>query len=144
MSEIRMFKTLVLKAPREDAYVLLATFLLTVFTDLTIGVTVGIILSFILLIKKLVVLSNVEAMSSVFKNGERKKPPIDPRKVPESIQIYEIRGPFFFGAVYKFKDIVDVVARPPKIIILRMRLVFTIDATGLHAIEALVSKAKEK
>ncbi len=144
MSEARMFRTLVTKAPKEDAYVLLVTFLLTVLTDLTVGVTVGIVLSFFLMIKKLVLLSNVDVISAAFKNGERKRPIIDPRRVRDDIQIYEIRGPFFFGAVYKFKNVVDVVATPPKVIILRMRWAFTIDATGLHAIETLVSKAKEK
>jgi len=144
MSEFRMFRTLALKAPREDAYVLLSTFLLTVFVDLTVAVTAGMIFSVFLLTKKLVLLAGIEPISSAFKNGAARKPIINGREVPKEVEIYEIRGPFFFGAVYKFKEVVDIVANPPKVLILNMRKVFTIDATGLNALESLIDKAKEK
>lgn len=144
MSEYRMFKTLATKAPNEDAYVLLITFLLTVFVDLTVGVTVGMVFAVLLLIKKLILLTEVEPIRKSFKNGIRGKPTINAHELPKGVEVYEIRGPFFFGAVYKFRETVDIVAHPPRVLILNMRKVFAIDATGLHALEGLINKAKEK
>jgi len=144
MSEYRMFKMLAIKAPKEDAYVLLITFLLTVFVDLTVGVTVGMVFAVLLLIKKLVLLTEVEPIRASFKNGAKGKPTIRAHELPKGVEVYEIRGPFFFGAVYKFRETVDIVAHSPKVLILNMRKVFAIDATGLNALEGLINKAKEK
>jgi len=58
------------------------------------------------------------------------------------VQVYEVNGPFFFGAADKLKDILGEVGREPKVFILRMRHVPAIDATGLHALEQFARKCQ--
>ena len=56
------------------------------------------------------------------------------RVVPHEVQVYEINGPFFFGAADKLRNTMPIFTRPPRVMILRLRHVPTIDATGLHAL----------
>jgi SulP family sulfate permease len=65
------------------------------------------------------------------------------RHVPEGVEVYEINGPFFFGAAEKFKDRVGF-ARKPKVLIVRMRNVPAIDSTGLHALRDLVKRTQRE
>jgi SulP family sulfate permease len=73
-----------------------------------------------------------------FEDEER----ISERKIPDGIAVFEIYGPFFFGAADKFKSTLNRVDKKPKVIVLRMRHVLTMDATGLHALEDVYEKAK--
>ena len=65
-----------------------------------------------------------------------------PGRIPPGVQIYEINGPFFFGAAERFKDALSVVSAPPRVLILRMRHVSAMDSTGMHALRALVRRAR--
>ena len=64
------------------------------------------------------------------------------RKVPPGVEVFEISGPFFFGAAEQFKDTLNQVARKPKVLIIRMRDVPAIDSTGLHVLHELARSCK--
>jgi len=64
------------------------------------------------------------------------------RSVPEDVEIFEIQGPFFFGAANKFKDTLQIVSKKPKVLIIRCRYILFIDATALRALEELLKKTK--
>jgi sulfate permease, SulP family len=141
ISEMDHFRAL-LRAPKPDVLVMLATFGLTVFTDLTIGVGVGMVLAAFLFMKRMAEVSTVTGVREDMEEGEETEfpDPQDPGKVaekriPPGVEVYEINGPFFFGIADMLKDTLRQVQRPPKVFILRMRYVPHIDATGLHALE---------
>ena len=63
-------------------------------------------------------------------------------ELPPSVEVYEVKGPFFFGAADKIKDVLGEIAKPPKFFILRMRNVPAIDATGIHALDQMAKKCR--
>jgi sulfate permease, SulP family len=65
------------------------------------------------------------------------------RKVPKGVEVYEINGPFFFGAAEKFKDTLFEVSKKPKVLIIRMRNVPAIDSTAMHALRDLVRRTRK-
>jgi len=65
-------------------------------------------------------------------------------EIPRGVDVYEVNGPFFFGAADKIKDVLTGIARPPKVFILRMRNVPAIDATGMHALEQMAKKCRHQ
>ena len=67
---------------------------------------------------------------------------INKYNVPDGVEIFEINGPFFFGAAYKFKDSMRFMETAPKILIIRMRHVPVIDATGIHTLSQVYKQAK--
>jgi SulP family sulfate permease len=64
------------------------------------------------------------------------------RRIPPGVEVYEINGPFFFGAAEKFKDTLAEVSRKPKVLIIRMRHVLAMDSTAMHALRDLVRRTK--
>jgi len=153
MSEWRSFAGL-LRAPRSDLVVLLLTFALTIFVDLTIAVQVGIVISSLLFMKRMADVTNIEGVTSDLRDqnedpGEitqvrKKRRIVGGFEVPPGVEIYEVNGPFFFGAADKLKDVMMEIAKPPKVFILRMRNVPAIDATGLHALEQMAKKSRAR
>lgn len=146
MSEWRTFKAL-LKNPKSDVIVLLTTFGLTVVFDLTIAIEIGMLLSVFLFMRRMAMVTNVGVVTREFKEDEEDV--IDPmainkKDVPKDVEVYEINGPFFFGAVDKFKEAVKTLESPPKIRIIRMRNVPAIDSTGLHVLEDLLMESKQE
>lgn len=145
MSEWRTFVS-DLTGPRSDIVVMLATFLLTVLVDLTVAIEVGMVLAAFLFMKRMADVTNVTAISREF--AEPPEGPADEsgalfhRQVPAGVQVYEINGPFFFGAAETFKNAVSQVANKPKVLILRMRNVPAMDATGLHALKDLIHQTR--
>jgi len=70
---------------------------------------------------------------------------IDGRVIPAGVEIYEVNGPFFFGAADKLRDtLIEISPKPPKAFILRMRNVPAIDATGIHALEQMAKKCRHQ
>jgi SulP family sulfate permease len=140
MSEWRSFRAL-LRAPRSDVAVLLTTFGLTVVFDLTLAVQVGVVLAAFLFMKRMADVTRIGSITRELTdpNYDRDGDPaaVSQRQVPAGVQVYEVNGPFFFGAADKLRDVLDVVAGPPRVMILRMRHVPVIDATGVHALEQL-------
>mgnify|MGYP001187544478 CR=1 FL=1 len=137
MSELHHFVGL-LKAPRSDVMVLLSTFGLTVLVDLTVAVQVGVVLAALLFIRRMSEVTNVGMITREFReNGDDAADPnsIWLRDVPPGVEVFEIEGPFFFGAADKFKETMRLIETAPRVIILRMRAAPAIDATGLHALK---------
>ncbi|MBL8026998.1 MAG: sulfate permease [Fibrobacteres bacterium] len=136
MSEWRSFKTL-LKSPRSDIIVLVTTFLLTVLIDLTVAIEIGMMLAAFLFMKRMAEVTNVSMITRELDDSEPKTPDansMDLKKIPHGVEVYEINGPFFFGAATKFKDQMMTQKEKPKVRIIRMRNVPAIDATGLQTI----------
>jgi sulfate permease, SulP family len=144
MSEWHSFKSL-LKSPRSDVVVLLTTFFLTVIFDLTIAIEIGMVLSVILFMKRMSEVSNVNVITRELVDTEDKPDPnsINKKQIPEDVEVFEINGPFFFGAAKKFKDQMLIIEKQPKVRIIRMRNVPAIDATGLQALREFYSDAKK-
>jgi len=124
-----------LRLGKSDISVWLITFALTVFADLTAAVEVGMILAALLFIRKVSVTTSVEEITEAHVEEERQHRILD-RDIPEDVTVLRIRGPFLFGATEKLADLAAETA-PTPIVILRLRDMTAIDATGLTAIEDL-------
>ena len=144
MSEWRSFVE-IFKYPKSDIAVLLTTFGLTIIFDLTIAIQIGMILAVLLFMRRMAMVSNVGVITRELQDEDEKVDvnSIQNKKVPDGVEVFEIKGPFFFGAVSKFRDTVRIVENPPKIIIIRMRDVPAIDSTGIHALEQLLKETKK-
>jgi SulP family sulfate permease len=145
MSEWRTFRAM-LTAPRSDVAVLLVTFFLTVLVDITVALGVGMVLASFLFMRKMAEVTNITAMTEMFADDQADAN--DPnavarRAIPAGVEVYEIDGPFFFGAAEKFKETIGSMAKPPSVLILRMRKVGLLDATGLALIKDLVKKERK-
>ena len=131
------------RAPKSDVAVLLTTFLLTVLVDLTAAIEVGMVLAAYLFMRRMSEVTNVQVLTHEFQDPvtdhEGDPNAIARRAVPKDVDVYEITGPFFFGAAEKFKDSMERVAR---VLILRLRHVPAIDSTGLHALRELVRRCR--
>jgi len=144
MSEVKVFRQL-LKSPRSDVIVLLTTFGLTVVFDLTLAIEIGMLLAVILFMKRMAQLSNVGVITNELTDRDEEDDPntIVTRKVPPGVEVFEINGPFFFGAASKFREAMRIVEKAPKIRIIRMRSVLSIDATGLNMMNELLKDCKK-
>jgi len=144
MSEWREFRRL-LKSPRGDVAVLLVTFLLTVLIELTVAIQVGILLAAFLFLQKMSKEAHVDIITDTLKEDEEfQGRDISSLEIPKRVEVFEVYGSLFFGAVSQFKESIRVVANRPKVIILRMRHVPTIDASGIHILEELVNEMHER
>ncbi|MFI5237069.1 MAG: SulP family inorganic anion transporter [Ignavibacteriales bacterium] len=144
MSEWRSFVE-IFKYPKSDVAVLITTFCLTIIFDLTIAIQIGMILAVLLFMRRMAMVTNVGIITRELKDEEEVVDvnSIQNKKVPDGVEVFEINGPFFFGAVSKFRDTVRIVENPPKIIIIRMRDVPAIDSTGINALEKLLKDTKK-
>jgi SulP family sulfate permease len=141
MSEWREFVHL-LKSPRGDVAVLLATFLLTVFVELTVAIQVGVLLAAFLFLQKMSDETQVNVITDDLQDDEEVRTrDMSGIEIPEGVEVFEIYGSLFFGAITQFKESMRIVVRKPKVLILRMRHVPTIDASGIHILEELVREA---
>jgi SulP family sulfate permease len=146
MSEVERFRQL-LRAPRSDVMVLVSTFALTVLVDLTVAVQVGVVFAALLFIRRMSEVTNVGMVTREFDDPQDDNH--DPnslrlREVPSGVEVYEINGPFFFGAAEKFKDTMQTMERPPRVLILRLRAVPAIDATGLHVLREFLVRCRHQ
>lgn len=132
MSEARSFKKL-LTAPRSDVAVLLATFLLTLLVDLTVAVQVGVVLAALLFMRRMSELTRFRLHTGT--NMAAARGNVFPDN--NDVLIYEIDGPFFFGVASKFSSMLEFGGRKPRVLLLDMHNVPSIDATGIHALETM-------
>lgn len=146
MSEWRTFRGELRGAPRSDVAVLLATFLLTVLVDLTVAIAVGMVLAAFLFMRRMSEVTNVRFITREFSGApdpyDADANAVRRRQVPDGVEVYEIDGPFFFGAAEKFKDVIGQVGRNPLVLIVRMRGVPAVDSTGLAALRDLVRRTR--
>ena len=147
MAEVSTF-THLLTGPRQDAVVLGITFVLTVLIDLVVAVEVGVVLASLLFIGRMAQISNVESVSNVLSDDEVEEQPSRSRylrHIPDNVEVFDVQGPFFFGAVEQFKDrVFRAVEHDVDYILLRMRLVPALDASGLHALEDFLSYCERR
>lgn len=135
MGEWHNFKRLP-RWPRSDAAVFLSTFVLTVVVDLTVAVEVGMVLAAILFIKRVSETTQITAVDGLSET-EGAEHSLEGRVVPPGVMIYEVFGAFFFGAADKLEAALYRLKQEPEVLILRMRRVSAMDATGLNALEEL-------
>jgi len=142
MSEWHSFVKM-LRSPRSDVAVMLVTFSLTVIVDLTVAIQVGVILSALLFIRRMAEVSQVTPLTrdlSEAEGGEDES--VRQGKLPEGVEVFEVYGTLFFGAVEQFSETMRALEKPPRVFILETRNLLAIDATGLRAIEELLSTLK--
>ena len=145
MSEWRTFRS-ELTAPKSDVLVLITTFALTVLVDLTVAIEVGMVLAAFLFMRRMAEVTNVSIVTRELADtdGDDEGDPnaVRDRSVPTGVEVFEINGPFFFGAAEQFKDTINQVGKKPKVLIIRLRDVPAIDATGLHALKELARRCR--
>jgi len=137
-----------LRSPRSDVAVLLTTFLLTVFIDLTVAISVGMVLAAFLFMKRMAEVTNVRALTQEFADDDADPYSSDEnavrlREIPQGVEVYEINGAFFFGAAETFKETMAAIAGKPKVLIIRMRDVLLLDSTGMHALKDVVHRSRK-
>lgn len=133
MGEWREIPEVVKLGPAEAA-VWLITFALTVFADLTVAVEAGMILAALLYIRRVTTTTTVARVTADYiARGRAHSLQLHP--IPHDVAIYRIHGPFLFGATDKLLELEREIPALPRVVILRLRNMTAIDATGLHAIE---------
>ncbi|HKR66325.1 MAG TPA: sulfate permease [Thermoanaerobaculia bacterium] len=153
MSEWRSFAGL-LRAPKSDIFVLILTFALTVFVDLTVAVQVGVVTAALLFMKRMSEVTSIEGVTTEIRDADatddpdeitqvrKRKRIVGGHEIPRGVEVFSVNGPFFFGAADKLKDVISEIAKRPNVFILRMQHVPAIDATGIHALEQLAKKCR--
>ena len=145
MSEWKGFLS-VLKGPRSDMAVMITTFMLTVLIDLVVAIEIGMVLAAFLFMRKMIHFSGVRMLTGSLEeaDGEADGEMINNFTLPEGMEIFEITGPLFFGAAYKFKDATRLIQKPPRVLIIRMRRVPIIDATGLSVLREVCKESAHR
>jgi SulP family sulfate permease len=139
MSEWRGFLRL-LRAPRSDVLVLLTTFVLTVAVDLTVAIQAGVVLAALLFMRRMADVTQVRPVREILAYEEAEQEQDDLRDLPPDVEVFEIHGTFCFGAARKFTETIDVARGRSRVVILRMRHVLAMDATGLRALEDVAAR----
>lgn len=137
MSEMKPFFA-ILKGHRNDVLILLSTFILTVFVDLTVAIEVGVVLSSLLFMQRMSNLSKViplETESDTLENYA---------DIPKGVEIFEISGPFFFAAARRYEETLKDISHTSKVVIIRMRHVPFIDGTGLRNLKETIKDLKSR
>ncbi|MCL7762154.1 SulP family inorganic anion transporter [Polaribacter sp. Z014] len=142
MSEWRQFKS-ILKGNRMDIIILLTTFFLTVIFDLVVAIEIGIVLSSFMFMKRMSKSVNIQDFTSNTEKGEHL---FDDEllDIPKGVILYEINGALFFGAAKHFQETIINTNLQPKVIIIRMRYVPLIDATGYQSIKGILKTYEER
>jgi SulP family sulfate permease len=144
MSEWRTFRAY-LKTPASDVAVLVTTFALTVIVDLTVALQVGMVLAAFLFMHRMSRVTNVQAVTGGAALGNDSDSGAEGAFVlPTGVELYEIDGPFFFGAAERFKETISTVGNRPRALILRLRRVPVIDATAISLLRDLATRCKRE
>jgi SulP family sulfate permease len=141
MSEAHLFQRVLTSTTRSDALVLVVTFGLTVFVDLTVAIQVGVVLAALLFMRRMADLADARAVRSDDAEEDPARTLVL-RDVPPGVEVFEVTGPFFFGAAHKFASSLARIEQRPRAIILEMTDVPALDATGLRALETLQDEAE--
>jgi SulP family sulfate permease len=109
-----------------------------------VAVEIGMVLAAFLFMRRMSEVTNVSAITREFEEGgdegEADPNALRRRTVPPGVEVYEINGPFFFGAAEKFKETMTEISRTPRVLIIRMRNVPAMDSTGLHALRDVATR----
>ena len=141
----------ILKNPKSDVIVLWVTFLLTVIFDLTIAIEVGLICACLLFMRRMAETTDVKVISDEINPEEEESDfqlgNLEHLTIPEGVEVYEINGPYFFGAGNRFEEIMSALRhqrRRPKVRIIRMRKVPFVDSTGIHNLTNLCLMSQQE
>lgn len=131
----------ILKLTKADIAVWLITFALTVLADLTVAVEAGMILAALLFIRKVTLTTTVERVTPEYieQGFAHSLQAVD---IPDGAVVFRIHGPFLFGATDKLETIIEQIDELPRVVLLRLRNMTAIDATGLHALEDLADRLR--
>lgn len=140
MCQWRTFADLLKTAPKSDIAVLVLTFFLTILFDLVVAIEIGILVAVLLFMKRMSDVAEVRSWKYAEDEEEAEQEKL--RKLPSSINVYEISGPLFFGAAGIIGQI--AVKDHAKCLILRMRSVPALDSTALNALTELYDKCTQK
>lgn len=149
MSEYQHFRH-TMSAPKGDRLVLLLTFFLTVFFDLTIAIEAGIVLAAFVFMFRMAEAVEVSAGVSLLDendgedNAARGAETDQRAMLPKGVEAFQISGPLFFGVASRLDNLLDQFISPPKVFILRMRLVPIVDASGVHALKTLAERCHRR
>jgi len=138
MSGWRSFLAMVRHNPKSDVTVLLLTFFLTIVFDLTIAIEFGLICACLLFMRRMAETTEVHAVLNEIdlnEDADMQAGNLEHLVIPDDVEVYEINGPYFFGAGTRFEDIMARYGHRPRVRIIRMRKVPFIDSTGLHNLE---------
>ena len=138
MSEWRSFIA-VFRGSTFDVLIMLTTFFLTIFVDLTIAIEIGVVLSALLLMKRMSDISEKRINNIVDSDVIE-----DYSELPQGISIYEISGPLFFASAKRYSEVIEEIGIKSKVLILRMRHVSFIDQTGLKNLHGTVNILSSK
>ena len=131
------------KWPKSDASVFLTAFILTVVIDLTVAVEFGLLLAAFMFVKRMADQTKVDATFELSEE-EAKSQSQTGREVPKGVMIYRLFGAFFFGAADKLETALKSASQLPEVLILRLREVVAIDATGINALEDMHEKLRKR
>jgi sulfate permease, SulP family len=130
-----------LKLSRLEVACWSATFVLTVFADLTVAVEAGMILAALVFIRKVTATTTISRVTQKYVE-EGRLHVLQDKEIPPYVTVFRIHGPFLFGAADKIDDLMQQIPELPPIVILRLRNMTAIDATGLRALEELADRVK--
>lgn len=146
MSGWRSFLAL-MKNPKSDVTVLIITFLLTIIFDLTVAIEVGLIIACLLFMRRMSETTDVKVISDEIDpnlESELSSGNLEHLTIPQGVEVYEINGPYFFGAGNRFEEIMASFGDRPKVRIIRMRKVPFVDSTGIHNLTNLCIMSKKE
>lgn len=147
MSGWRSFLAL-MKNPKSDVTVLLITFFLTIIFDLTIAIEVGLIIACLLFMRRMSETTDVHVISNEInpddEDSDMHLGNIEHLTIPKGVEVYEINGPYFFGAGNRFEEIMATLGDRPKVRIIRMRKVPFVDSTGIHNLTNLCEMSQKE
>ena len=134
-----------MRNPKSDVAVLLITFFLTIIFDLTVAIEVGLIIACLLFMKRMSETTDVKViMDEINEESDIIKGNLEHLTIPEGVEVYEINGPYFFGAGNRFEEIMAAFGDRPKVRIIRMRKVPFVDSTGIHNLTNLCAMSKDE
>lgn len=140
MSEWREFVAIIKHSPKSDTLILVVTFVLTVVFDLVVAICVGIVLSTVMFMKRMSDVTDAYGWKEIDESTDADH--VNLKVIPDGAMVYEITGPIFFGASNKIADVIK--SSDKKVIVLRMRSVPAIDATGIHSFESIIKTCRKK
>ncbi|SFL93487.1 SulP family inorganic anion transporter [Marinobacter zhejiangensis] len=142
MSEVKHFAKMVRRAPRADVVILLVTFGLTVFADLVVAVNIGVILATLHFLRRMA--TSVEVRQATEEELCREIDQSGQCQLPPDVLVYNVEGPFFFGAVENFERALAGTHSDPRVLIIRLRWVPFIDITGLQTLEEVITDLQHR
>ena len=147
MSGWRSFLAMVHRNPKSDVTVLLLTFFLTIIFDLTVAIEFGLVCACLLFMRRMAETTEVHAVLNEIdlnEDADMQAGNLEHLTIPEGVEVYEVNGPYFFGAGTRFEDIMARYGSHPKVRIIRMRKVPFIDSTGMHNLENMCRMSQKE